>query len=80
MGQEIKMGRLQDIEDEKLKAAVIRELEKREKRRKRLSIDTPFFSKYQDFNQYTCVLVEVGYIPLQLPVWASKVYLFSRPF
>ena len=36
MGQEIKMGRLQDIEDEKLKAAVIRELEKREKRRKRL--------------------------------------------
>ena len=30
------MGRLQDIEDEKLKAAVIRELEKREKRRKRL--------------------------------------------
>ena len=41
------MGRLQDIEDEKLKAAVIRELEKREKRRKRLSIDTPFFSKYQ---------------------------------
>lgn len=30
------MGRLQDIEDEKLKAAVIRELKKREKRRKRL--------------------------------------------
>lgn len=31
------MGKLQDIEDEKLKAAVILELSKREKRRKRLS-------------------------------------------
>lgn len=34
--QETEMGRLQDIEDEKLKAAVARELKKREKRRKRL--------------------------------------------
>ncbi|MCI9296410.1 MAG: class B sortase [Lachnospiraceae bacterium] len=55
------MSRLQDIEDEKLKAAVIRELERREKRRKRLialcvilaSCCIGYFSVYTYMNRKT---------------------------